>query len=114
MQNEDNTFEMGPEEIAEKIFSNPPGDLNSIDLALEEQTAEFAEREGIDQFTSNILRIITITGIKILFGNIRFVDLTGTQVELIKRYTRSFGYNLKMNVDEQSRQLFVYFERTFV
>jgi hypothetical protein len=114
MQTDDNTFEMGPEEIAEKIFSNPPGDLNSIDLALEEQTAEIAEREGIEQFTSNILRIITLTGIKVLYGNVKFVDLTGEQVELIKRYTRSFGYNLKMNVDEESRQLYVYFERTFI
>lgn len=114
MHNDDNTFEMSPEEIAEKIFSNPPGNLNSIDLALEEQTAEIAEREGIEQFTSNILRIITMTGIEILFGDIRFVDLTGTQVELIKRYTRSYGYNLKMNIDEESRQMYVYFERTFV
>ena len=114
MQNDDNTFEMGPEEIAEKIFSNPPGDLNSIDLALEEQTAEIAEREGIEQFTSNILRIITMTGIRVLFGHINFVQLTGEQIELIKRYTRSFGYNLKMNIDDSTRQLFVYFERTFV
>ena len=112
MQNDDNTFEMGPEEIGEKIFSNLPGELNSIDLALEEQTAEIAELEGIEQFTSNILRIITMTGIKILFGDVNFLNLTETQVELIKRYTRSFGYNLKINQDDQ--QLFVYFERTFI
>lgn len=114
MQNDDNTFEMGPEEIAEKIFSNPPGDLNSIDLQLEEQTAEIAEQEGIEQFTSNILRIITMTGIKTLFGHVNFVELTGTQVELIKKYTRSFGYNLKLDIDKEKQQLLVYFERTFV
>jgi hypothetical protein len=114
MQTDDNTFEIGPEEIAEKIFSKPPGDLNSIDLTLERQTAEIAEQEGIEMFVSNILRIITLTGIRILFGDIRFVDLTDDQIFLIKRYTRSYGYNLKMNIDEESRQLYVYFERTFV
>lgn len=114
MQNDDNTFEMGPEEIGRVIFSKPPGDLNSIDLALEEQTAEIAEKEGIEQFTSNILRIITMTGIKTLFGHVNFVELTGTQVELIKKYTRSFGYNLKLDIVEEKQQLLVYFERTLV
>lgn len=114
MQNNNNTFEMGPEEIGEKIFSKPPGNLNSIDLALEEQTAEIAEEDGIEQFTSNILRIITTSGINVLFGHVNFMKLTDNQIELIKKYTRSFGYNLNLDVDKEKKQLLVYFERTFV
>ena len=112
---ENHSYEMGPEEIAEIIFSKPPGDINSINLQLEDQTAEFAEREGIEQFTSNILKIITMAGVSILYGkNINFMNLTGDQVTLIKQYTRSYGYNLKASVNDENQQLHVYFERTFI
>lgn len=111
MQTNENTFELGPEQIAEVIFSKPPGELNSINLQLEEQTAEIAHQQGIESFTSNILRIITSVGITILFGNISYMDLNYDQVELIKQYTRSFGYNLIIDVDEEKQQLLIYFER---
>ena len=114
MKNDDNTFEMGPDEIGRVIFSKPPGELNSINLELEQQTADIAELDGIEQFTSNILRIITISGIMVLFGHVNFMQLTDAQVELIKRYTRSFVYNLKLDIDEEKQQLLVYFERTLI
>ena len=81
---------------------------------MEEQTAEIAEQEGIESFTSNILRIITSVGINILFGNISYMDLSYDQVELIKQYTRSFGYNLIIHVDEDKNQLLIYFERAYM
>ena len=110
----DEYIEMSPEGIADIIFNKPPGNLNSVNLQLEQQTAEIASQDGIEIFTSNILQLITIRGIKILFGNISFIDFTGEQVELIKQYTRSYGYNLMASSDEETNQLYVYFERTFV
>lgn len=31
-----------------------------------------------------------------------------------KKYTRSFVYNLKLDIDKEKQQILVYFERTFV
>jgi len=112
MQNEENTFEMIPEEIAKKIFKNPPGDLNSIDLGLEEETIEYAIIDGYDNFILNILKIITLHGVKILFGHDNITSLSEDEIFLIKRYTRSYGYNLLIKLENNN--VYIKFEKTYV
>jgi hypothetical protein len=83
------------EEIAEKIFSKPYGEPNSIRLELEEITSDIAFNYGIESFISNILYIITMKGIKILYGkDINVLNLTEKQLDTIKMYVKSYGYKL--------------------
>ena len=112
MQTDENTFEMSPEDIAEQIFSHSPGELNSIDLGLEQETAEYAKEVGYENFILNILQIITLHGIKILFGHTDLLSLTEDQLFLIKRYTRSYGYDLKTKIENNT--LYINFQKTFI
>jgi hypothetical protein len=83
------------EEIAEKIYSKPYGEPNSIQLELEEVTSDIAFNYGIESFISNILYIITMKGIKILYGkDINVLNLTEKQLDTIKMYVKSYGYKL--------------------
>lgn len=99
-------------EIAEAIFSKPPGKLNSIDLSLEEQTANEAAKYNIDNFISNILHLITLHGIRILFGHTKLMELTNDQIFLIQQYTRSYGYNLHTKINNNLIE--ITFQRTFI
>lgn len=102
-------------EIAKAIFSKPPGAVNSIDLSLEDETSDIAEECGIDEFVTNILRIITMHGIYILFGVqdlTELIYLSENEILLIKEYTRSYGYNLKIELNESDRILYIAFVRT--
>jgi hypothetical protein len=103
---DDNTFE-----IAQAIFSKQPGLLNSIDLSLEDETSFLAEKHGVNEFVSNILRIITLHGVKILFGDIKIKDLTNSQIDLIKEYTRSYGYDLNFTIFQND--IFINFTKVF-
>lgn len=83
------------EEIAEKIYSKPYGEPNSIQLELEEVTSDIAFKYGIESFISNILYIITMNGVKILYGeDINILNLTEKQLDTIKMYVKSYGYKM--------------------
>lgn len=83
------------DEIVESIFSKPPGEKSSIELQLEDVTAEIAERGFIEQFIFNILFLITYKGMKKLYGNDKeIITLTESEVELLKEYVRSYGYDM--------------------
>lgn len=86
------------EEIAQIIFTKPPGAVNSNNLSLEDETSYIAEQTGVEPFILNILRLITLHGIKILYGHTNILMLTKEQVDLIKEYTRSYGYNIKIEL----------------
>lgn len=78
-------------EIAEQIYSRPPGEPNSIQLQLDEIVGTIEDSENV---IFNILYLITYNGIKILYGNIELLDLTEEQYNIIKLYVRSYGYEL--------------------
>ena len=82
--------------IARQIFSRPPGLKNSIQLQLEEQTIEQGQ-EDPENFIQEILSVITLHGIKILFGHVNFYTLSQSQINLIKQYSESYGYYLEIN-----------------
>jgi hypothetical protein len=77
-------------EIAQAIFSKPVGEPNSIQLQLDEETYQENNKTVIYE----ILYLITYYGIKILYGDINIIDLTEDQFDNIKKYVRSYGYNL--------------------
>ena len=100
--------------IAEAIFTRAPGPKNSIDLSIEDpHTSEIARSSGIDNFTNTILSLITFHGIYILFGHKNLLLLTDSQIDLIKEYTKSYGYELKYNVDTILETINIYFEKYY-
>jgi hypothetical protein len=89
------------EEIAQQIFTKPYGPPNSIELQLEEVTCDIALKYGIENFISNILCIITIKGVKILYGeDTNILLLKESQINTIKMYVRSYGYDLTISNDK--------------
>lgn len=96
---EDNT-----RDIAEQIFNKPPGEPNSIDLQLDDSTIDFIENEGYlpHCFIRDVLSVITFYGVEILFGHKNILELSEEDLSLIKRYTRSYGYELSVNVEDRT------------
>ena len=89
------------EEIAQQIFTKPCGEPNSIELQLEEVTCDLALKYGIENFISNILCIITIKGVKILYGeDVNLLLLSESRLNTIKMYVRSYGYELQISNDQ--------------
>lgn len=103
---EDNT-----REIAEMIFRKPPGKKNSIQLQLEEHTANIANNQGIDLFIINILSLITLHGVEILFGHRQILQLTEKDFNLIQEYVMSYGY--KINKRALDNKLIINFEKIY-
>jgi hypothetical protein len=91
------------EEIALKIFSRPPGPCNSIQLQLEELTADIAMEQGIESFIFDILCLLTQKGIQILFGINNFWQISEQQFMLLKEYTCSFGYEIRVFANDTNQ-----------
>jgi hypothetical protein len=96
---EDNT-----RDIAEQIFRKSPGVPNSIDLQLDESTTDFMENEGYiaQSFIRDILSVITLHGVEILFGHKNIILLSEPDLLLLKQYTRSYGYELSVKVEDRT------------
>ncbi len=86
-------------ELAQQIFGQAPREPNSIQLQLEEQTAEIAEKEGVEQFIFEVLFTLTCHGIKILFGHQNLQNMTFDQYQLVQEYTKSYGYILRVGAN---------------
>ena len=99
--------------IAEQIFSKPPGEPNSIDLQLDDSTVDFIEREGYvpHTFIRDVLSVITLYGVQVLFGHRNIMALSEEELLLLRRYTRSYGYELKIKLD--GRTLMISFEKYY-
>ena len=89
-------------EIANSIFTRPPGLPNSIQLQLEDVTADIAQQEGVDNFIFNILYLITFRGIEILFGHRKVHTLTENEYMLLTEYVRSYGYHLIVHANNST------------
>ena len=85
-------------EIAEAIFARPPGEPNTIDLSLDEETAN--EAMANIAFLRDIITMITLHGVEILFGHKNIMSLNEEQIALVKRYTRSYGFDLNILIEE--------------
>ena len=91
-------------EIAEQIFNKPPGNLNSIDLEMDESTIDFIESEkgSLHNYIRDIISTITLHGIEILYGHRNIMSLTEEQLFLVKRYIRSYGFELSVKIEENT------------
>lgn len=99
--------------IAEQIFARPPGEPNSIDLQLDDSTVDFIENEGYvpHNFIRDVLSVITLYGVEILFGHRNVMILSEDELNLLKQYTRSYGYELKIKID--GRMVIISFEKYY-
>lgn len=92
------------DEIVENIYSKPPGESNSICLQLEDETAEIAKEVSTSQFIFNILFLITYKGMKKLYGKDKeIISLSETEISTIKKYVRSYGYDLVIRGNNTNR-----------
>lgn len=101
-------------DIAEQIFTRPPGEPNSIDLSLDDSTVNFMnESQNIDshKFIRDIISMITLYGIEILFGHKNIMALTEDELFLLKKYTRSYGYDMNVHLDGTT--LYVEFKKFY-
>ncbi len=88
------------DEIAEAIFSKPPGPPNSVQLQLEDLTAEIAEQEGVDNFVFNILCLLTFKGMQKLYGHKNIIELNEREFLNILDYVKSYGYTLEIRAND--------------
>lgn len=98
-------------EIAEGIFKKTPAAANSIQLQFEEQTADFAQQDGYENFLFNILFLITLRGVEILYGHRDILQLTKRQYQRINEYVNSFGYIFKVTANNTNENLWDLVER---
>lgn len=92
-------MESNIDEIVEQIYSKPPRPPNSIQLQLEEQTADIALK-GVDNFVFSILCMITVKGIEKLYGHKDIHKLTENEINNIKLYVKSYGYKLNIYAND--------------
>lgn len=90
--------------IAEEIYKKPPGAPNSIDLELDESTIDFIENENVSlhNYIRDIISVITLHGIEILYGHRNIMNLSDEQLFLVKQYTRSYGFELKIKIEDRT------------
>lgn len=83
-------------EIADKIYSLPPKDPNSIELEL-----DVILDDNVENIIFNIIYLITFRGIKILYGEgVELLKLTRDQYETVQKYVASYGYKFKVTAND--------------
>ena len=97
--------------IAEQIFTKPPGDPHTIDLSLDDSTIDFVNNNKINfkKLIIEIVTMITLYFIEILFGHNNLLLLKDDDIILIKRYERSYGYDLRYYLEDE--KLYVSFKK---
>lgn len=94
-------------EIAEQIFKFPIQPPIFYNLGVEDsQTKDIADKNH-DLFIQNIIGSITLHGIEHLYGHRNVIELTSNQLDDIKAYTRSYGYEL--NILTTDNKIYVHF-----
>lgn len=82
-------------EIAKTIFNHTIQKPKTYNFQLEDQeTYEIAEKQGFEEYIQGFLSIITLHGVEILYGHRNFNKLTESELDTVKMYVRSYGYNL--------------------
>jgi hypothetical protein len=100
-------------DIAEQIFNKSPGAPNSIDLQLDDTTVDFIREEGYipHNFIRDVLSVITLYGVEILFGHKNIILLSEDDLFLLKKYIRSYGYELSVKIED--RTIMIGFEKYY-
>ena len=88
-------------EIAQAIYGKPPGEQNTVQLQLDEQTYNENGRGVVFE----ILYLITFYGIRILYGDVKITELTKDQFENVKQYVINKG-----KIKDFKAEIFLIFE----
>lgn len=84
--------------IAKQICNQPPQPPNTIQLILDH---DVPSGSNLDDFEFALVRTFCLACINILFGeNINPLELTEKQIDRLKDYVKSIGYNLVIEVEE--------------
>lgn len=84
------------QELAYKIYSQPPRQPNTIQLNLDLPQNKNYTAEDAKNIRYHFLYNLTTKGIIILFGNRRLKDLTEREFNRIQEYVNSYGYVLRI------------------
>lgn len=91
-------------EVAMQIFSVPPGDPNTVSLGIENDLT------CVDtNLIRDVVSLITLHGIEYLFNHRNIMSLSEQQFLLVKRYTRSYGFDVFVEIDESSSSIRISF-----
>lgn len=74
--------------IVDNIYGKPPGPPKSIQLQLEEQF------DDDTKVIFEVLCLITIRGVRKLYGQRNLLELTKQELDLVAEYVRSYGFEL--------------------
>lgn len=100
---EDNT-----RDVAHQIFSLPPSEPNTINLGIE---------NNLTSVDTNLIRdvvsLITLHGIEYLFNHRNIMELSEDQFKLVKRYTRSYGFDLDIEINESVGSIMIKFSKYY-
>lgn len=99
--------------IAEQIYGNLPKPKNSINLQLEEETANIANNNHtpMSVFIENIIATITLHGVNILYGHRNILELNESQFLKINEYVESYGYTIIRKVNDN--KLIISFKKIY-
>lgn len=95
-------------EVAMQIFSLPPSEPNTISLGIENEI-----NTGNTNLIRDVVSLITLHGIEYLFHHRNIMTLTEEQFLLVKRYTRSYGFDINVEIDEVNSNIKISFSKIY-
>jgi hypothetical protein len=96
--------EVDPESIGRYIYSYPVQKPNYYNLQLSPEATDIALSSGVDEVVNSILSIITLSGIETLYNHTDWMILNESQQYLVLQYTRSYGYNYKIVIEDLNQE----------
>ena len=105
-ETDENGIESNLRAIARAIFSEPPRPPGSFGLELEDDLPPgISPRHHINR----VLTYFLLHGIATRWGNIALKELGGAELEVIRQYVRSIGYELELDLESDPGHLLVDF-----
>lgn len=95
-------------EVAKQIFSLPPGDINTVSLGIENDLTA-----PDTNLIRDVVSLITLHGIEHLYNHRNIMTLTEEQFKLVQKYTRSYGFNVSVEIDEESSSIRITFSKIY-
>lgn len=100
------------EELTKIIFSHPPNDICTFNIIPRNINILLTD-ENHDAIMFPILMDFMLKGIRVLYGDIELNKLTIKQIDFVKRYMASIGYQVidEHNISDKSYIVNIWFKR---
>lgn len=96
--------------IARIIFSQPPQPPYSIQLQLDETSADEAQRDP-KIVINEMLTLFLLAGIQVKWGpDFTLKEITPGKLEQLKQYSRSVGYEPLIEIEEETESFSIEFK----